>query len=44
MDTMARRFEFWRVHQHRLARELQDEARLIAYGMRPPTLERHSDN
>jgi hypothetical protein len=35
MDTMARRFEFWRVHQHRLARELRDEARFTAYGMRP---------
>jgi hypothetical protein len=29
MNTMARRFEFWRVHHHRLARELRDEPRLI---------------
>ena len=26
MDTMARRFEFWRGHQHRLAVELRDQA------------------
>ena len=26
MDTMSRRFPFWRVHQHRLARELRAEA------------------
>ncbi len=29
MGTMARRFEFWRVQQHRLARELRDEPKLI---------------
>jgi hypothetical protein len=36
MRTMARRFDFWRTHQHRLARELRDEAQFTAYGMRPP--------
>jgi len=35
MGTMARRFDFWRVHQHRLARELRDEAEFTAYGIRP---------
>ena len=30
MSTMAQRFEFWRVQQHRLAIELRDEPRLIA--------------
>ena len=44
MDTMARRFEFWRVHQHRLAVELRDEARFVVYGMRPPAVRRPSDN
>jgi hypothetical protein len=29
METMAKRFEFWRVQQHRLAVELRDEPRLI---------------
>jgi len=35
MGTMARRFGFWRVHQHRLARELREEARFLNYGIRP---------
>lgn len=35
MDTMSRRFQFWRLHQHRLARELREEARFGAYGIRP---------
>ena len=35
MDAMARRFEFWRVHQYRLARELRDEARYTAFGLSP---------
>jgi hypothetical protein len=34
MDTMARRFDFWSVHQHRLARELRDEALFSAYGLK----------
>lgn len=29
MDCMARRFEFWRVQQHRLALELREQAREI---------------
>ena len=33
MDTMAHRFEFWRTHQYRLARELRDEAMFSAYGI-----------
>jgi hypothetical protein len=36
METMARRFDFWRVHQYRLARELRDEAQFTTYGIRPP--------
>ena len=35
MDTMARRFDFWRGQQHRLARELRDEAQFTTYGIRP---------
>jgi hypothetical protein len=36
METMARRFDFWRVHQYRLARELREEAQFTTYGLRPP--------
>lgn len=35
METMARRFDFWRVRQYRLARELRDEAQFTTYGIRP---------
>lgn len=34
MDTMSRRFRFWRVHQHRLARELRAEARHSGWSTR----------
>jgi hypothetical protein len=34
METMARRFDFWRGQQHRLARELRDEAQFTTYGIR----------
>jgi hypothetical protein len=34
METMSKRFEFWRVQQHRLAVELREEADQIA-GLRP---------
>lgn len=36
MDAMARRFEFWRAHQHRLAQELRDDAQFYRYGIRRP--------
>ena len=36
MQTMARRFGFWRSQQHRLAHELHDLARLISPPRDPP--------
>lgn len=35
METMADRFDVWRRHQRRLARELREEAQFSAYGIRP---------